>query len=1273
MKKGAVNKNIKRDVDPNQFWDIIGELGDGAFGKVYKAQHKENGTFAALKQVEIKTEEDLEDFSVEIDILTACRHKNVVDLYEAFYHNGILSMFIEYCGAGAVDSIMVDLEKPLNEDQIRYICREMCEGLDFIHKHRVIHRDLKAGNVLLTMDGSVKLADFGVSALNAKTIQRRDSFIGTPYWMAPEVILCETVKDTPYSYKADIWSLGITLIEFAQIEPPNHEMHPMRVLIKIQKADPPHLDDVRKWSKTFQDFLRLCLTKDPEKRPTVEELLQHPFLENVNRKSVLMLISESKAEVVETVEDLTVEEDIKQIKRQLSDESNTDLDKISVNSDISSNREKTPEKVENEKNETEEHRMSVIPERPKTPEQELDKAPKQSPKRNQAPKPPQVVTEEKQSPRAESESPREGSVSSRSEGEASLGTEESVKERTPSPDKDKTPSPRSTPEKDKSQTSIRVSPVPMEPLPDLSEKELSEDSFKESPREVQIDITPIASELVEDLIDEVMKSSNKEPSVPAVVLDTMQSIFEEEEERPLVKEDHVVREDDEKEKEKLDNANAELEKLPRQSSVSEIISNFEAKDKEDTERKSVSPKTSPRRSMSPGELERNRINSSEDRSLSEDSAIEEKDEGTEKTGDTVTVNTVSGKTDDVVTVTNKREMEIQAVKVRIDDDEIVTSNIDDVITINGQPVPAASTVVINGHVTRIQNTPQREVDKQRSLDRETENIGSPENEVVSNKDKSKSPVANKKKDKGYIQQTDLDTFETKITNDVEPSEVSNLDDDSSDQKSDTGSINTVDSLDKEERNNITVANKDRKLKGRSESKSQYRTMTKTRTYMQDGVVVTSTTQKVVLAGEEHKVREDHFHRKQDLRELKVLQKNENKQYQDLIYKAQVAREIQDRKFETDMQSLVKNYDQDMETLTKQQKQQVEKAEGSQTVDLKNAAKKIKLEQEREHKSFKEKQKQDMKLLKQELDMMAKNSKKEEIRKRKEQKEIQLTEEERQFMENQQERMDKHMKQLTETHRQKIAMLESQFLQQKQQLLRAREAATWELEKQQLHEKHQLAKSQLKDMFFLKRHQMLTRHQKEVEQMKRSNTTKEEEMQRRHVLEKKRLPKILKQEAKTRSMMFKQSLRLSIVGSQDDERAKLKQFEENERKRMKSEQTRQENKHKKQWDELLFRNESSLRELEQLQAEKRKMLMEIETQKIKELDEQYSNELREWKAMLVPRKQRLEEDFAKQREEQEKFYGAVVMTGESTYVPRSAPSSTRHKPDDSLKSRHSTVI
>ncbi|ESN93767.1 hypothetical protein HELRODRAFT_180635 [Helobdella robusta] len=173
---------IKQDADPSEFWVNVGELGDGAFGKVYKAKHKEKNQFAALKQVEITQESDLEDYSVEIDILHQCKHKNVVGLYESYLFNSKLWMYIEFCELGALDSIMLELEKPLTEQQIQYICREMTEGLDFLHQHFVIHRDLKAGNVLLTSDGGVRLADFGVSAKNSSAKQKRDSYIGTPYW-----------------------------------------------------------------------------------------------------------------------------------------------------------------------------------------------------------------------------------------------------------------------------------------------------------------------------------------------------------------------------------------------------------------------------------------------------------------------------------------------------------------------------------------------------------------------------------------------------------------------------------------------------------------------------------------------------------------------------------------------------------------------------------------------------------------------------------------------------------------------------------------------------------------------------------------------------------------------------------------------------------------------------------------------------------------------------------------------------------------------------------
>uniref|UniRef100_A0A674AS91 non-specific serine/threonine protein kinase n=1 Tax=Salmo trutta TaxID=8032 RepID=A0A674AS91_SALTR len=273
-KKKKQYEHVHRDENPEEIWEIIGELGDGAFGKVYKAQNKLTGILAAAKVIDTKTEEELEDYMVEIDILASCDHHNIVKLLDAFYYDSKLWILIEFCAGGAVDAIMLELERPLTEPQIRVVCKQTLQALLYLHDNKVIHRDLKAGNILLSLNGDVKLADFGVSAKNTKTLQRRDSFIGTPYWMAPEVVMCETFKDRPYDYKADIWSLGVTLIEMAQIEPPNHEMNPMRVLLKIAKADPPTLMQPSRWSPEFSDFLRKCLDKNVDNRWNVAQLLQ---------------------------------------------------------------------------------------------------------------------------------------------------------------------------------------------------------------------------------------------------------------------------------------------------------------------------------------------------------------------------------------------------------------------------------------------------------------------------------------------------------------------------------------------------------------------------------------------------------------------------------------------------------------------------------------------------------------------------------------------------------------------------------------------------------------------------------------------------------------------------------------------------------------------------------------------------------------------------------------------------------------------------------------
>nr|XP_020456429.1 STE20-like serine/threonine-protein kinase isoform X1 [Monopterus albus] len=309
-KKKKQYEHVHRDVNPEEIWEMVGELGDGAFGKVYKAQNKQNGTLAAAKVIDTKTEDELEDYMVEIEILASCNHYHIVKLLDAFYFEGKLWILIEFCAGGAVDAIMLELERPLTEPQIRAVCRQTLEALSYLHENKVIHRDLKAGNILLSLDGDVKLADFGVSAKNTKTLQRRDSFIGTPYWMAPEVVMCETSKDRPYDYKADIWSLGVTLIELAQVEPPNHEMNPMRVLLKIAKSEPPTLMQPSHWSPEFSDFLRKALDKNVDNRWSAAQLLQHPFVTSVtDSKPLRELIAEAKAEVTEELEDSKEEEE----------------------------------------------------------------------------------------------------------------------------------------------------------------------------------------------------------------------------------------------------------------------------------------------------------------------------------------------------------------------------------------------------------------------------------------------------------------------------------------------------------------------------------------------------------------------------------------------------------------------------------------------------------------------------------------------------------------------------------------------------------------------------------------------------------------------------------------------------------------------------------------------------------------------------------------------------------------------------------------------------
>ncbi|NXI41849.1 SLK kinase, partial [Galbula dea] len=1216
-KKKKQYEHVKRDLNPEEFWEIIGELGDGAFGKVFKAQNKETKVLAAAKVIDTKSEEELEDYMVEIDILASCDHPNIVKLLDAFYYENNLWILIEFCAGGAVDAVMLELERPLTEPQIKVVCRQTLEALNYLHENKIIHRDLKAGNILFTLDGDIKLADFGVSAKNTRTIQRRDSFIGTPYWMAPEVVMCETSKDRPYDYKADIWSLGITLIEMAQIEPPHHELNPMRVLLKIAKSDPPTLAQPSKWSPDFKDFLKKCLEKNVDARWNAAQLLQHPFVTVTSNKPIRELIAEAKAEVTEEVEDGKDEDEEEETenslqlpadKRASSDLSiaSSEEDKLSQNASVL---ESLSEKTEC--NAIEDKASTVFPDGKTTGDESEDVKLRK-------------IADNIYDTTAGDVKVQNGSVP--------------------------------TGQDEQGET------VPAEKSTEILEKTQEDTEPQKAGKEVDV-VTK--SEVKEEpnlklQKENDMRNEQTEDNKLKIIATTENSVETEE---------AISEETGEKEENRADLLKSKEEKVLVESSA-------EQKEDKDEAQKEViidsAPETLPNATDKVADEEKEQINHGIDNikkigSIAEtgisegDKIPETEDKPVESQVKQVleiisSEETLSESQDKAIKVDKKlAESENEDISniSSIEEAEIKDPGKDDVDqkVIQRKPEDISNKVVdklTNMDQNSEEHRPENIQENNVQINKELSEVTSDEmknqqlQDTVSEQanDSEATPVpsisVSNEENEQKVKTNNQDNTET--SQQVESENLKENDADSG-----TGSTADNSSIDL----NLSISsflskNKETGSISLQETRRQKKTLKKTRKFVVDGVEVSVTTSKIVTENDS-KSEEMRFLRRQELRELRLLQKEEQRAQQQLSNKLLQQREQIYRRFEQEMTSKKRQYDQEIENLEKQQKQTIERLEQEHTNRLRDEAKRIKAEQEKELSKFQNMLKNKKKEVLCEVEKAPKELRKELMKRKKEELAQSQHAQEQEFVQKQQQELDASLKKIIQQQKTELATIERDCLNNKQQLMRAREAAIWELEERHLQEKHQLLKQQLKDQYFMQRHQLLKRHEKETEQMQRYNQRLIEELKNKHTQERARLPKIQRSEAKTRMAMFKKSLRINSLASPDQDREKIKQFAIQEEKRQKNERLAQHQKHENQMRDLQLQCEANIRELHQLQNEKCHLLVEHETQKLKELDEEHSQELKEWREKLRPRKKTLEEEFARKLQEQEVFF---KMTGES---------------------------
>jgi p21-activated kinase 7 len=268
--------------------DQLVKIGEGSTGIVCIANERATGRRVAVKKMDLRKQQRRELLFNEVVIMRDYQHANIVQMFDSYLVGDELWVVMEFLEGGALTDIVTRAR--MNETQIATVCKQCLKALAFLHSQGVIHRDIKSDSILLAADGRVKLSDFGFCAQISSDVPRRKSLVGTPYWMAPEVIARQ-----PYGTEVDIWSLGIMLIEMVDGEPPFFNEPPLQAMRRIRDIPPPRLKNVTQVSPRLQAFLEKMLIRDPAQRATAAQLLQHPFLQLAGPPSLLVQLMQPVA------------------------------------------------------------------------------------------------------------------------------------------------------------------------------------------------------------------------------------------------------------------------------------------------------------------------------------------------------------------------------------------------------------------------------------------------------------------------------------------------------------------------------------------------------------------------------------------------------------------------------------------------------------------------------------------------------------------------------------------------------------------------------------------------------------------------------------------------------------------------------------------------------------------------------------------------------------------------------------------------------------------